>query len=135
MLFFLHFLSLLMIRYLGSSFRVSCILSLRQFTRCCLKYSVGRPVSAVPQSRFTTGKEPCSVEQLVSGTIIIHNFQKYSNILPPFATAQAFGSDQPLQTKLQVVPVLSSTLLPGFIGRNFITTTDSSATSHCIGLS
>ena len=29
-----------------------------------------------------------------------------------------------------VIPVLSSTLLPGFTGRNFITTTESSATSH-----
>jgi len=97
-----------------------------------LGYSVERPESAVHVSLFTADKVPCSVEQLVSGTIIIHNFQKYSNILPPFAPDQAFDSGQPLQTKLQIIPVLPSTLLPAFTGRNFITTTDSSATSHRI---
>jgi hypothetical protein len=86
-------------------------------------------------SPFTADKVPRSVEQLVFGTLIIHNFQKFSNILPPFATDQAFDSDQFLQTKLQVIPVLSSSLLPAFTGRNFITTTDSSATSHRFGLS
>jgi len=32
--------------------------------------------------------------------------------------------------QLTVVPVLSSTLLPGFFGRDFCTTTGSSATLH-----
>lgn len=87
-----------MTRCLGSSSRVPCILSFRQFTKDLPDYFPGQPKSAVPLSQFTTDKVPCSVKQLVSGTIIIHNFQKYSNILPPFTTEQAFGSEQPPQT-------------------------------------
>jgi hypothetical protein len=43
---------------------------------------------------------------------------------------EAFDTHQSLPTKRQVVPVLSSSLLPAFTGRDFITTTESSATSH-----
>src|SRR5210317_219377 len=51
------------------------------------------------------------------------------NFLPSHSAA-AFGSQRTPSTKRQVVPVLPSRLLPAFTGRDFITTTDSSATSH-----
>jgi hypothetical protein len=50
--------------------------------------------------------------------------------LLPFATSRACGSGTPVRTWPHVVAVLSSTRLPGFKGRNFLTTTGSSATSH-----
>jgi len=50
--------------------------------------------------------------------------------LLPFATAEAFVILPPIRTEPDVVTVFSSTRLPGFIGRNFHTTTGSSATSH-----
>ena len=57
---FLHFLSLFMTRCLGSSSRVPCILSFRQFTKDLPDYFPGQPESAVPLSQFTTDKVPCS---------------------------------------------------------------------------
>lgn len=45
---------------------------------------------------------------------------------------KAFGLAQSAEPPPAVVPVLSSTLLPGFAGRNFLTTTASSATSHLL---
>jgi len=54
-----------------------------------------------------------------------------TNFIPSHDTA-AFGSPRPPQTRRRVVPVLPSRRLPAFIGRNFITTTESSATSHRI---
>jgi hypothetical protein len=42
----------------------------------------------------------------------------------------AFGDIRLTRPPLVIIPVLSSTLLPGFNGRNFITTTGASATSH-----
>ncbi len=50
--------------------------------------------------------------------------------LHPFATADAFGNRSPMRTKPHVVTVFSSTRLPGFSGRDFLTTTGSSDTSH-----
>lgn len=54
--------------------------------------------------------------------------------LLPFATADAFDNPLPARTKPDVVTVFSSTRLPGFSGRDFLTTTGSSATSHRVGL-
>ena len=53
------------------------------------------------------------------------------NFLPSHS-AEAFGSQRTPSTKRRVIPVLPSRLLPAFTGRDFITTTDSSATSHRI---
>ena len=53
--------------------------------------------------------------------------------LLPFATAEAFGDRSPVRTKPDVIAVFSSTRLPGFFGRDFLTTTGSSATSHHFG--
>jgi hypothetical protein len=50
----------------------------------------------------------------------------------PSHSDEAFGTHRPLPTLRQIVPVLSSSLLPAFTGRDFITTTESSATSHRI---
>jgi hypothetical protein len=50
--------------------------------------------------------------------------------LHPFATTDAFGSRPLVWTGPDVVTVFSSTRLPGFSGRDFLTTTGSSATSH-----
>lgn len=52
-----------------------------------------------------------------------------TNVIPSHDVA-AFGSPRPPPTRRRVVPVLPSRRLPAFIGRNFITTTESSATSH-----
>ena len=56
----------------------------------------------------------------------------FSWYFTPSHPVVAFGSPQVHQTVLAVIPVLSSTLLPGFTGRDFITTTGSSATLHVI---
>lgn len=49
---------------------------------------------------------------------------------PLCALCAAFGERQAHRSPPAVIPVFSSTLLPGFFGRNFITTTGSSATRH-----
>ncbi|MGE4403684.1 MAG: hypothetical protein AB7F61_18690 [Desulfobulbus sp.] len=53
------------------------------------------------------------------------------NVIPSHDAA-AFGAPRPPPTRRRVVPVFSSSRLPAFIGRNFLTTTESSATSHHI---
>jgi len=50
----------------------------------------------------------------------------------PSHTDLTFDQVDPTASKAAVIPVLSSTLLPGFTGRNFFTTTGSSATSHAL---
>src|SRR5690554_2204980 len=52
------------------------------------------------------------------------------NDFRPSHPTRAFGPDRSAEPPPAVIPVLSSTLLPGFSGRNFLTTTASSATSH-----
>lgn len=52
------------------------------------------------------------------------------NDFRPSHPYRAFDLVRPAVHKTAVIPVFSSTLLPGFIGRNFFTTTASSATSH-----
>ena len=52
----------------------------------------------------------------------------------PSQTLKAFDLASPQASGRLVVLVFSSTPLPGFIGRDFITTTGSSATSHRIAL-
>ena len=74
---------------------------------------------------------PCPVGQLVNtastfrsmSVVLINDFR-------PSHPTKAFGLAQSAEPPPAVVPVLSSTLLPGFSGRNFLTTTASSATSH-----
>lgn len=74
---------------------------------------------------------PCPVGQLVntastarsSSVTLVNDFR-------PSHPTRAFGPDRSAGPPPAVVPVLSSTLLPGFSGRNFLTTTASSATSH-----
>ncbi len=48
----------------------------------------------------------------------------------PSHPMSAFGGHRLTGPPPVIVPVLSSTLLPGFAGQNFITTTGASATSH-----
>jgi hypothetical protein len=48
----------------------------------------------------------------------------------PSQTTDAFGAASLVRTKPDVIAVFSSTRLPGFSGRDFLTTTGSSATSH-----
>jgi len=74
---------------------------------------------------------PCPVGQLVntastshsSSVILVNDFR-------PSHPIRAFDPDRSAEPPSAVIPVLSSTLLPGFSGRNFLTTTASSATSH-----
>lgn len=76
---------------------------------------------------------PCPVGQLVnaastsrsSSAILVNDFR-------PSHPAKAFDLVRPAEPPPAVVPVLSSTLLPGFTGQNFLTTTASSATSHLL---
>jgi len=73
----------------------------------------------------------CPVGQLVntastflsSSVILVNDFR-------PSHPNKAFDLVRSTEPPPAVVPVLSSTLLPGFTGRNFFTTTASSATSH-----
>ena len=73
----------------------------------------------------------CPVGQLVntastflsSSVILVNDFR-------PSHPIRAFDPDRSAEPPSAVIPVLSSTLLPGFSGRNFLTTTASSATSH-----
>lgn len=74
---------------------------------------------------------PCPVGQLVNAAstfvstsvILVNNFR-------PSHPTRAFDPARSAEPPPAVVPVFSSTLLPGFTGRNFVTTTASSATSH-----
>jgi hypothetical protein len=64
--------------------------------------------------------------------------QNTSSKLHPFATTGDFGAASLVRTLLQegtsnVIAVFSSTRLPGFSGRDLLTTTGSSATSHRVG--
>ena len=77
-------------------------------------------------------KCPTSSSGLCSAQSFHIASKNFQDILHPFTTDSAFGIYQPLLTIQQVIPVFSSRLLPAFPGRNFITTTDSSATSHHI---
>jgi hypothetical protein len=79
--------------------------------------SDGRPLSAEGLLQPTADSVSRPIGRLVSGSTFKSWFRKPSNKLPPFALRCGF-------------PVLPSRLLPAFTGRDFITTTDSSATSH-----
>jgi len=92
-----------------------------------------QPKSADSLSQPTAENVPCPVGQLVFYLQDSTDYWDTSNKLHPFATHTAFGSCRPLATQCQVVPVFSSSLLPAFTGRNFNTTTGSSATSHRFG--
>jgi len=73
---------------------------------------------------------PYPVGQLVNAAstfvstpvILVNDFR-------PSHPTRAFDPARSAEPPPAVVPVLSSTLLPGFMGRNFLTTTASSATS------
>ena len=80
------------------------------------------PVTAwmVPEGATFTGAARC-----LSSLLKSHSLK-----LPPFATTDAFGDRSLVRTKPDVIAVLSSTRLPGFTGRDLLTTTGSSATSH-----
>lgn len=86
--------------------------------------------TAFPQHLDT---RPCPVGQLVnaastslsSSVMLINDFR-------PSHPTKAFDLVRSAEPPPAVVPVLSSTLLPGFSGRNFLTTTASSATSHLL---
>jgi hypothetical protein len=96
----------------------------------CQPYSGERPKSADSLSQYTTDNAPCPVGQLVFNTLDMQPFKASFNELHPFATDTAFGAYQPPTNRCRVIPVLPSTLLPAFTGRNFYTTTGSSATLH-----
>jgi len=93
-----------------------------------LPRSESTEATAFPQP---LGTRPCPVGQLVnaastsrsSSVMLINDFR-------PSHPTKAFNPDRSAEPPPAVVPVLSSTLLPGFPGRNFLTTTASSATSH-----
>ena len=74
---------------------------------------------------------PYPVGQLVNAASTFHSSSAILvNDFRPSHPARAFDPARPTEPPPAVVPVLSSALLPGFTGRNFITTTASSATSH-----
>ena len=75
----------------------------------------------------------CDIAQLVLSNLsyLQTPFQIYCK-LRPFADCNAFGNHNLQARNHLVISVLSSTPLPGFIGRDFITTTGSSAT--CQGI-
>lgn len=84
---------------------------------------------------FSKGYHPIRarlVRRLVPKRILFCSFQDFKINFPPSQIAGAFGLPQSLHTRMQVIPVFSSTPLPGFIGGNFITTTGSSATLQSI---
>ena len=59
-------------------------------------------------------------------------FQDFRMNFPPSQLPALLADRQSLYTTIQVIPVFPSTPLPGFIGGNFITTTESSATRQRI---
>ena len=70
---------------------------------------------------------PCSVGQLVNAaSTVVSSSVVLINDFRPSHLTKAFGLAQPAEPPPAVVPVLSSTLLPGFAGRNFLATTASS---------
>lgn len=83
-----------------------------------------------PQPRSTY---PASSGGFVTGrTPHFHFWKSFRMNVIPSHSDEAFGAHRPLPTRRQVVPVLPSRLLPAFTGQDFITTTESSATSHRI---
>ena len=85
-------------------------------------------VTAFPQHLNSL---PCPVGQLVnSASTSLSSSAMLINDFRPSHPNKAFDPARSAEPPPAVIPVLSSTLLPGFIGRNFITTTASSATSH-----
>src|SRR5690606_3693737 len=73
---------------------------------------------------------PCPVGQLVNAaSTFVSKSAFLINDFRPSHPVKAFDLAQSAEPPPAVVPVLSSTLLPGFTGQNFLTTTASSATS------
>ena len=72
------------------------------------------------------------VRRLVPKRVSLIIFKDFQINFTPSHIAGALAFLQPLHIKMQVIPVFSSTPLPGFIGGNFITTTGSSATRQSI---
>jgi hypothetical protein len=70
---------------------------------------------------------PCAVAQLISSSSIP---EIGSVIMMGFTPSQSAASDRLHRTRPEVTSVLSSTPLPGFIGRGLFTTMGSSAASH-----
>ncbi len=103
--------------------------------------------TAFPQHLDT---RPCPVGQLVNAASTSHSSSvMLINDFRPSHPTRAFGLARSAEPPPAVVPVLSSTLLPGLsamdgvnavfaeakktaTGRNFVTTTASSATSHLL---
>ena len=74
---------------------------------------------------------PCPVGQLVNAaSTSLSSSVTLVNDFRPSHPSRAFGPARSAEPPPAVVPVLPSTLLPGFSGRNFHTTTASSVTSH-----
>jgi hypothetical protein len=97
-----------------TSFRVTPLAGLFQQIACH-----GSPQESAPPRRAACVQ---SRSPSCSGSIQM-------NFLPSH-DVRAFGACRPPRTKPRVVPVFSSRPLPAFSGRDFITTTDSSATLH-----
>ena len=97
-------------------------------------YSDKQPESTDYLSRYTVDNVPRLVRRLMLNSYRLASFKEPSNKLHPFATDMAFGTYQPPATyaagSSRFYP---PTLLPAFTGRNFNTTTESSATSHRFG--
>ena len=101
-----------------------------QYATTHSSYSDERPRMADRQSRLTAFQVSHSVEWLVLGSTlpsISENLQ--INFLPSQLMVLLAFPPAPTN-KPQVIPVFSSRRLPAFSGRDFYTTTDSSATSH-----
>ena len=77
-------------------------------------------------------KTPPRQAARVSTTAVrIQSFSLMSDFTPSHHPT-TFDGGLPAVSPTAVIPVLSSTRLPAFTGRNFFTTTGSSATSHAI---
>ncbi len=95
-------------------------------------YSDGSSFRLEPFSKGYYPTHARLVRRLVPKRIIISSFQDFKINFPPSQLQGLLALLQSLRTVAQVIPVFSSTPLPGFIGGNFITTTGSSATRQSI---
>ncbi len=78
-------------------------------------------------------EDPASSGGLCIHALSLGSLHQHSmNDFPPSHPSATFDDRRPAASPTTVIPVLSSARLPAFIGRNFITTTGSSATSHTV---
>lgn len=118
--------------WLSVCFRRSArVLALWQSAATASSYSLVRRTSRSVTFPQRLDARPCPVGQFVNTTSTDHSSSFILVIdFRPSHPGRAFGPVRSADPVSAVIPVLSSTLLPGFAGRNFFTTTASSATSH-----